>query len=159
LLIALVIVLLFFVFVSLGAGKNSNPTPGIMSIGYVSALDAELAATAIGLNGFPPLLDAIDNEEEDHIKSASAWSISQIGKHGPSHALAAARAGALPKLLSALLHPSSSADLRSKCRRALGALLPHLAHLEPLDSLLQVGITSPDPSLISPQFRVLEFGT
>jgi hypothetical protein len=115
-----------------------------MSLGYVAALDADVAAAVIGLNGFSSLLDAIDDEEEDHMKSASAWSIGQIGKHGPSHALAAARAGALPKLLSTLLHPSSSADLRSKSRRALAALLPHLAHLEPLDSLLQVGITSSD---------------
>jgi hypothetical protein len=121
-----------------------------MSIGYVAALGADLAAAVIGLNGIPPLLDAIDNEGEDHIKSASAWSIGQIGKHGPSHALTAARDGALPKLLSALLHPSSSADLRSKCRRALGALLPHLTHLEPLDSLLQVGITNLDPFAFAP---------
>ena len=111
-----------------------------MSLGYISALDKDLADTIINLNGIPPLLDAFTNEQEDHIKSASAWSMGQIGKHSSSHALMTAKAGVLPKLLSTFLHPGSSEDLKSKCKKALRAVVGNFIHLQPLDSLLQVSV-------------------
>jgi hypothetical protein len=33
-----------------------------------------------------PLFAALVEEPEDHIKSASAWSLGQIGRHTPDHA-------------------------------------------------------------------------
>ena len=109
-----------------------------MTLGYIASHDKDLANTLLNLNAIPPLLDAFTNEEEDHIKSASAWSIGQIGKHSSSHALMTAKFGVLPKLLSTFLHPGSSEDLRTKCKNALKAIVGNLTHLQPLDSLLQV---------------------
>ncbi|KAI5071188.1 hypothetical protein GOP47_0013439 [Adiantum capillus-veneris] len=111
--------------------------PGIMALGYIAAFDEILAEKIIGVNGIPSLLDALSNEEEDHIKSASAWSLGQIGRHCAHHALAVAKAGVLPKLLSTFLFPGSSEDLRTKCQRALRAIISSLTHLPALDSLLQ----------------------
>eukprot|EP00249_Psilotum_nudum_P029019 c39130_g1_i1 orf=231-803(+) len=108
-----------------------------MTLGYIGAFEETLAKVIISSNGIPPLLDALTNEHEDHIKSASAWSLGQIGKHSPVHALAIAEAGVLPQLVSVFLSPRSSEDLQNKCKRALKAITDRLTHLPALDSLLQ----------------------
>ena len=59
---------------------------------------ATLALAVVVSKGIPPLINAVVTEPEDHIKSASAWSLGQIGRHSPDHAKALADANALPKL-------------------------------------------------------------
>lgn len=116
---------------------GSERLPGIMALGYVAAFDEALANVVIASNGVAPLLDALTSEQEDHIKSASAWSLGQIGRHSPVHALAVAEAGVLPRLVFVFLAPGSSEDLQNKCKRALKAITDHLTHLPALDALLQ----------------------
>eukprot|EP01018_Ginkgo_biloba_P032891 Gb_28859 [translate_table: standard] len=111
--------------------------PGIMALGYIAAFEEFLSNTIIASNGIPALLDALTNEKEDHIKSASAWSLGQIGRHSCIHALAIAEAGVLPTLVSTFLSPTSSEDLQNKCKKALKAVTDQLTHLPALDSLLQ----------------------
>merc|ERR1711981_996578 len=55
-----------------------------------------LANAVIAARGIPPLVNALVSEPEDHIKSASAWSLGQIGRHSPEHARALADAQVLP---------------------------------------------------------------
>lgn len=126
--------------------SGNERLPGIMALGYIAAFDEILAEKVIQVNGIPPLLDALSNEEEDHIKSASAWSLGQIGRHTAPHALAVAKAGVLPKLVSTFLSPGSSEDLRTKCQRALKGVISSLTHVPALDSLLQ-GPRIPDDIL------------
>ena len=38
------------------------------------------------VQGLPPLVEAVQEEEEDHMKAAAAWTIGQIGRHTPDHA-------------------------------------------------------------------------
>ncbi|KAI5056375.1 hypothetical protein GOP47_0028193 [Adiantum capillus-veneris] len=116
---------------------GSERLPGIMALGFIAAFDEALANIVIASNGIPPLLDALCNEQEDHIKSASAWSLGQIGRHSSVHALAIAEAGVLPRLVSTFLSPTSSEDLQNKCKKALKAITDHLTHLSALDTLLQ----------------------
>ncbi|MCO5560205.1 hypothetical protein L7F22_013815 [Adiantum nelumboides] len=110
---------------------------GIMALGFIAAFDEALANIVIASNGIPPLLDALCNEQEDHLKSASAWSLGQIGRHSSVHALAIAEAMVLPRLVSTFLSPTSSEDLQNKCKKALKAITDHLTHLSALDALLQ----------------------
>ncbi|KAJ7536824.1 hypothetical protein O6H91_12G083500 [Diphasiastrum complanatum] len=116
---------------------GSERLSAIMALGFIAAFDEALATTVITSNGIPPLLDALISEKEDHIKSATAWSLGQIGKHSPNHALAVAEAGVLPHLVSTFLSKASSEDLQNKCKKALKAVSDRLTHLPALDSLLQ----------------------
>ncbi|KAJ7531700.1 hypothetical protein O6H91_14G054700 [Diphasiastrum complanatum] len=117
-----------------------------MTLGFIAAFDDTLSTVIISSNGIHPLLDALTNEHEDHIKSASVWSLGQIGRHSPVHALAVAEAGVLSKLVLNFLSSSSSEDLQTKCRKALKAVIEHLIHLPALDSLLQ-GPSLPESTL------------
>jgi hypothetical protein len=114
-----------------------------MAIGYIAALDEALASVMIASNGVAPLVDALCNEQEDHVKSACAWSVGQMGRHSPIHATAVAEASALPHLVSAFLSPTASEDLQNKCKRALKAITEHLTHFPSLNALLQVILELP----------------
>ena len=110
--------------------------PGIMTLGYISAFSETLALAVVVSKGIPPLINAVVTEPEDHIKSASAWSLGQIGRHSPDHAKALADANALPKLLAVYLHEASSEDLKTKAKRALKSIIQKCVHLPALEPLL-----------------------
>lgn len=46
-----------------------------------------------------------DDQEEDHVLAATAWTVGQIGRHTPEHAKAVAVANIFPKLLSVSAAP------------------------------------------------------
>eukprot|EP00218_Dolichomastix_sp_CCMP3274_P007306 CAMPEP_0170143668 /NCGR_PEP_ID=MMETSP0033_2-20121228/12378_1 /TAXON_ID=195969 /ORGANISM="Dolichomastix tenuilepis, Strain CCMP3274" /LENGTH=508 /DNA_ID=CAMNT_0010380131 /DNA_START=28 /DNA_END=1554 /DNA_ORIENTATION=+ len=111
--------------------------PGIMALGYIAAFSETLAQAVITSKGIAPLYASLTEEPEDHIKSASAWSLGQIGRHSPDHAKAVADAGVLPKLVLTLVDEASSEDLKTKCRRALKFVVEKLTDLKALDKVLQ----------------------
>ena len=49
-----------------------------MALGYISAFSETLATAVIASKGIGPLFAALVEEPEDHVKSASAWSLGQI---------------------------------------------------------------------------------
>merc|ERR1712054_241324 len=110
--------------------------PGIMTLGYIAAFSETLANQVISARGVPPLVNALVSEPEDHIKSASAWSLGQIGRHSPEHARALADAHVLPKLLAVFMHPESSDDLRTKAKRALKSIIEKCLQLGALEPLI-----------------------
>merc|ERR1711939_625998 len=118
--------------------RGNARLPGIMTLGYVSAFSETLALAVIVSKGIPPLVNALVTEPEDHIKSASAWSLGQIGRHSPDHAKALADANVLLKLLAVFMHPESSDDLRTKAKRALKSII---------EKCLQLGALAPRSSL------------
>ena len=71
-----------------------------MTLGFISAFDETLALAVIAAKGIEPLKDALIKEPEDHIKSASAWSLGQIGKHSSDHAKQLAEADVPSRLLA-----------------------------------------------------------
>ncbi len=84
-----------------------------------------------------PLATALSDEPEDHIKSATIWSLGQIGRHTPSHARAVADTGVLLAAVELEGEPRSSEDLKGKCRKALKAVVAKLTHLQTLDALMR----------------------
>ncbi|CAJ16416.1 axoneme central apparatus protein [Trypanosoma equiperdum] len=115
---------------------GSARLPGIMTLGYISAFSETLALAVIVSCGIEPLSNALEKEQEDHIKSAAAWSLGQIGRHSADHAKAVADCNVLPKLLDLYLHPSSSDDLRMKSKRALKNIIQRCVQLPALEPLL-----------------------
>jgi len=107
-----------------------------MTLGYIAAFSETLANAVISARGVPPLVNALVSEPEDHIKSASAWSLGQIGRHSPEHARALADAHVLPKLLAVFMHPESSDDLRTKAKRALKSIIEKCMQLGALEPLI-----------------------
>jgi len=78
------------------------------------------------------------NENEDHIKAASAWSLGQIGRHTADHAKALAQADVFRRLVDLYKDPKSSEDLQTKSQRALKSALAKCTYLPCLEPLLQV---------------------
>ena len=71
-----------------------------MTLGYISAFSETLAMGVIVAKGVAPLLDAYVREPEDHITSAAAWSLGQIGRHSPEHAKALAVQNVFAQMLA-----------------------------------------------------------
>uniref|UniRef100_A0A672KEM6 Sperm associated antigen 6 n=1 Tax=Sinocyclocheilus grahami TaxID=75366 RepID=A0A672KEM6_SINGR len=86
--------------------------------------------------GVPQLAICLEEEQEDHIKAATAWSFGQIGRHTPEHAKAVAVANVLPKLLNLYLDTESSEDLQVKAKKALKSILQKCTYLPALEPLL-----------------------
>ena len=116
--------------------KGNARLPGIMTLGYIAAFSETLALAIIVHQGILPLKDALVNESEDHIKSAAAWSLCQIGRHTPDHARALAVADVFSKLIDAYESPSSSEDLKQKAQRGLKSVLQRCTYLPALEPLL-----------------------
>jgi len=116
--------------------RGNNRLPGIMALGYIAAFSETLALSVVAEKGLPPLVAALREEQEDYMKSAAAWSLGQIGRHTPDHAKAVADTGVLPQLVTLESDPASSEDLRTKCKRALKAVVAKLTHLPALDALV-----------------------
>ena len=117
--------------------EGNNRLPGIMALGFIAAFSETLALAVIASAGLAPLYACVRNEPEDHLRSAAAWSLGQVGHHSPDHAKAVSDAGALPALVALLAAPASSDDLKTKCQRALKAVINMLTDLKALDRLLQ----------------------
>lgn len=117
--------------------KGNARLPGIMALGYISAFSETLALAVIVSKGVGPLKDALISEPEDHIKSAAAWSLGQMGRHSPDHARALAEADVLRQLLAVFLDERSSDDLKTKSKRALKAVLSKCTYLAALEPLLK----------------------
>ena len=117
--------------------SGNSRLPGIMALGYIAAFSETLALSIIASKGIHALHKALVSEPEDHLKSASAWSLGQTGRHTPEHAKALADIGVLPRLMELQVAEYSSEDLKVKCKRALKAIVAKLTHLPALDTLVQ----------------------
>lgn len=122
---------------SINTSHGAARLPGIMTLGYIAGFSETLALAVIANQGILPLKDALQNESEDHIKSAAAWSLGQLGRHTPDHAKALAQADVLRVLIEVVRNPKSSEDLKTKAQRSLKMILAKTTHLPALEPLLQ----------------------
>ena len=127
-----------------------------MALGYLASWSPELSTAVITSNALPPLVDALEHEEQDHLKGASAWSLGQIGKHTSVHAKEVALVGTMLHLVMCVKAKSSSEDLQKKCELSIKIIVNHLDYSPALDSLLNVSDSStiPNSSLLYPVFFI-----
>lgn len=116
--------------------QGNNRLPGIMALGYIAAFSETLALSVIAEKALPPIVESLIEEPEDHLKSAAAWTVGQIGRHSPDHAKAVADTNVLMTLVTLEADSGSSEDLKTKCRRALKSIIAKLTHLPALDALV-----------------------
>ncbi|XP_062520377.1 sperm-associated antigen 6-like isoform X2 [Corticium candelabrum] len=110
--------------------------PGIMMLGYVAAHSETLAMAVIVSKGVVQLAIVLSEENEDHVKAATAWALGQIGRHTPEHSKAIATSNVLSKLLQCYVDVNSSEDLQNKSKKALKGILQKCVHLPALEPLL-----------------------
>ncbi|MEQ2202372.1 Sperm-associated antigen 6 [Xenoophorus captivus] len=125
----------------LGESRGQPRLPGIMMLGYVAAHNESLAMAVILCKGVPQLALCLSEEQEQIIKTATVWSIGQIGHHTLEHAKAVATAGLLPKLLELYMDASSSEDLQAKVgsrisKKALENILKKCTYIPALEPFL-----------------------
>jgi len=65
-----------------------NGLPAIMTLGFIAAWHETLATAVIQTKGVEALLRVLIEDQEHHLKGASAWSLGQIGRHSEQHAFA-----------------------------------------------------------------------
>lgn len=117
--------------------KGNVRLPAIMALGFISAFSETLALAVIVARGVPALKDALINEPEDHVKAATVWTLGQIGRHTPDHAKAIAEGGVLQPMVLLHVRDDSSADLKTKAKRALKAVMVKCTDGEALAPLLK----------------------
>lgn len=111
--------------------------PGIMTLGYIASFSETMAKAVIDARGIAPLLECLKSDNEDHVRSASAWTLGQIGRHSPEHAEAVANENTLIKLLEAFDSAESSEDLKTKAKRALKGIIEKCTSLPALEPLIE----------------------
>uniref|UniRef100_A0A8C5GF91 Sperm associated antigen 6 n=1 Tax=Gouania willdenowi TaxID=441366 RepID=A0A8C5GF91_GOUWI len=112
----------------LDKSHGSMRIPGIMVLGCVASHGENLAMAVILSKGLHQLAICLSEEDNEHIKGATVWSIGQIGHHTPEHAKAVATAGLLPKVL---LFYTGASSLEKSLKNIL-LKCTHLPSLEPL---------------------------
>jgi hypothetical protein len=120
--------------------------PAILALGYIGAFSETLATSIIIKQGVLPLKTALIEEEEDHIRAATAWTLGQLGRHTPDHAKALAQADILRFLVDLYASPVSSPDTKDKAEKALKAIIAKTTFLTALEPLIH---TAP--------YRILQF--
>ncbi|XP_014771891.1 sperm-associated antigen 6 [Octopus bimaculoides] len=120
----------------IGESQGNIRLPGIMALGYIAAHAENLAMAVIVSKGATQLAQIFTEKEEDHLQSAAAWSLGQIGRHTPEHSKAVALTNVLSFLLQKYLDTSSSEDLQIKCKKALKNILQKCVYLPALEPLL-----------------------
>jgi 3-methyladenine DNA glycosylase AlkD len=110
--------------------------PGVMAIGYIAAFSERLAMSVVVSHGVTALAHVLQNDSEEHVRAAAAWSLGQIGRHTPQHAQHVAEAAVLPELLAIAIDQGANPDLQSKASRALRNVLQKCTYLPALQALL-----------------------
>ncbi|KAJ3189122.1 Sperm-associated antigen 6 [Gaertneriomyces sp. JEL0708] len=133
-----------------GTANITAALPGILCLGYISAWSESCALAVIVAKGVPALVEVLDSvmqnnsKEGESLKAATAWSLSQIGRHSPDHAKAVNDHGVLLKLLQLYSATTSqSPDLQTKLSRSLRTLLSHTLSPHHLSPLLQLATPQP----------------
>eukprot|EP00823_Brevimastigomonas_motovehiculus_P004297 TRINITY_DN279_c0_g7_i1.p1 TRINITY_DN279_c0_g7~~TRINITY_DN279_c0_g7_i1.p1 ORF type:complete len:562 (-),score=148.26 TRINITY_DN279_c0_g7_i1:138-1778(-) len=115
--------------------KGAAVLPGIMALGYIASFSERLADNVKKALGILPIRDALINESDPLIKSASAWALGQIGRHTMLLAQAIAEDDCLRHLV-ATYQKSDSPDLKKKAQIALKLIIQKCTHLPALEPLL-----------------------
>jgi hypothetical protein len=99
-----------------------------MALGYIAAFSETLALGVIAEKGLPPLVVALAEEPEDHLKAATAWTLGQVcataaGLFWPTCVLVPVRWAAW--LTCSLLYLVDTLDTQFVCSFSAAGSGPH----------------------------------
>ncbi|XP_018335168.1 sperm-associated antigen 6-like [Agrilus planipennis] len=116
--------------------SEESKVPIIMALGYIAGHSDQLALTVLGCEGIAELTKILYTVEDEATQIVAAWTLGQVGKHGPEHSKEVAAANAFPRLLELYMDPNSSEDLKLKCKTTLKQCLQKCLYLSALEPLL-----------------------
>ncbi len=120
-----------------------NKAPGaaklhaIMTLGFISGFDQDLAKNVVQCKGHIALVNSLREVKEDHIKAAAAWSLGQIGRHSVELARDLAEQDVLRELLVVYMGADEKGDLKNKAKRALRSIIQQCQEMDALQPLLE----------------------
>lgn len=120
-----------------------NKAPGtaklyaIMTLGFVSRFDKDLARNVVQCKGHIALVNAMKEVTEDHIKAAAAWSLGQIGRHSAELAKDLAEQNAMEALLEVYMKVEDKSDWKKKAKDALKRIIHECQEMDALQPLLE----------------------
>ncbi len=120
----------------LAKASGANKLPAIMTLGFVAGFDVALAQAVISSGAHKHVIDALRSATLEHLQSAAAWSLGQIGRHNAELGNVLATDKAMEAILTAHLAAPESSDLRKKTKRALKNLIRQCQELPALKPLL-----------------------
>jgi hypothetical protein len=85
-----------------------------MALGYIASFTERLAMSVIVSHGVAPIAAALKSETDETVRAAAAWSLGQIGRHTPDHAMHVAEANVFHTLVEIHESPTLSEDLQTK---------------------------------------------
>ena len=118
--------------------RGENRLYGLFSLGIMASFKEELAMNIIKSRAIKYIKDALENEPQQHLKSAACYALGQLGRHSPLHANEVAEANVLTIMLYHYNSVDSSEDLRDKAKKALKNVIDQCQNLAALEPLLQV---------------------
>ncbi|MCQ2817053.1 MAG: hypothetical protein MJ252_07290 [archaeon] len=111
---------------------------GILSLGFIAAFKDDLAMNVIQAKAISQLRDALQNEPQQHIKSAACYALGHLGRHSEKHAKEVSDQNVLSLMLYYYMDPNSSEDLKLKSKKALKKIIDSCSNLSALEPLLHV---------------------
>jgi len=110
--------------------------PAAAALGFIGGVSPDLALKVIKLNGVPVIHNALVTGGSQPCQAAAAWALGQIGQHSTDHVVVMGEENVYRNLVALMQTGSSSDDLKTKCKKALKAMLAQVADIKALEPLL-----------------------
>ena len=110
---------------------------GATMLGYVAGFDNELAKVVVKEGGHISLISVLNEEPEDFVKAAAAWSLGQIGKHSHELSKSLVDQNVLTDLIRIYKEPTGAEVLKKKVKRSLKLIIQQCIIIERLMELIE----------------------
>lgn len=115
--------------------KDHMKLPAILCIGFISSFSETLSLNIIFANTIGVLKKCLLQESQDYIKSATVWTLGNIGKHSTEHAKKIADENLLIILVNLYNSNDSSDDLKKKIKEALKLIIQKITDINALQPI------------------------
>jgi HEAT repeat protein len=116
---------------------GNEPLNAVMAIGYIANFSQALASSLIQESAQVAVLHVFVQAKQAHVRSASAWTLGQLGKHSQEQASQLTSLNVLALLLDAHNDKNAGEDLKLKTKRALKMIIEKCNEIEALQPLIE----------------------
>ena len=116
--------------------QQNEPLYAIMAIGFIASFSQALSTVLLQTGAADVCLNVFVQTKIDQIKSASAWTLGQLGKHTTDTSLILTELKVLSLLLDEHIKKESSNDLKQKTEKAMNLIIQKCTNIESLQVLV-----------------------
>jgi HEAT repeat protein len=119
-------------------GEGDSKLYGILSLGFLASHQEQFAKSMFDFQKTLPLLrDILLNDPNQQVKAAVCYTFGNLGKHSTQHANIVASHNVLPIMLLNYQINESSANLKTKAKRALKQIITSCQNIPAMEPLIQ----------------------